>query len=127
LTSSLERKMKTKTTKTKLPRPFRNFPDAIDEILHGYGPRARIVVLWRQLDRKQDVWTYLGRLQPEQCEIEMIGDRFGGGWYRAKILGAWDRERRREEYFEQVAFGIDQQWWPMTAETRERIRKQHGM
>ena len=119
--------MKTKTTKTKPPRPFRNFPDAIDEILSGYGPRVRIVVLWRQLDRKQDVWTYLGRLQPEQCEIEMIGDRFGGGWYRAKILGAWDRERRREEYFEQVAFGIDQQWWPMTAETRERIRKQHGM
>src|SRR5437899_4095568 len=69
--------MKTKTTKTKPPRPFRNFPDAIDEILSGYGPRARIVVLWRQLDRKQDVWTYLGRLQPEQCEIEMIGDRFG--------------------------------------------------
>ena len=82
--------MKTKTAKTKPSRPFRSSSDAIDEILSGYGPRARIVVLWRQLDGKQDVWTYLGRLQPEQCEIEMIGDRFGGGWYRAKILGAWD-------------------------------------
>lgn len=67
----------------KLPQPFRNFPDEIDVILHGYGPRARVVQLWRQLDGKPDVWTYLGRLQPEQCEIEMIGDRFGGGWYRA--------------------------------------------
>ena len=44
-----------------------------------------------------------------------------------KILGAWDRERRREEYFEQVSFALDQQYWPMTAETRERIRKQHGV
>ncbi len=119
--------MRTKTRKTKQHRPFRNFPDAIDEILHGYGPRARVVQLWRQLDGKRDVWTYLGRFQPEQCEIELIGDRFGGGWYRAKILGAWDRARRREEYFEQVSFGLDRQYWPMTAETRERIRKQHGI
>ena len=40
---------------------------------------GRVVQLWRQLDGKRDVWTYLGRLQPEQCEIEVIGDRFGGG------------------------------------------------
>ena len=57
----------------------------------------------------------------------MIGDRFGGGWYRAKILGAWDPELRREEYLEQVSFGIAEQGWAVTAETRERIRKQHGM
>jgi hypothetical protein len=119
--------MRTKTTKSKPARPFRNFPDAIDEILRGYGPRARVVALWRQLDGKRDVWTNLGRLQPEECEIEMIGHRFGGGWYRAKIFGAWDRQRRREEYFEQVSFAIAQDYWPMTAETRERIRKQHGI
>lgn len=119
--------MKTKTTITKPPRPFRNFPDAIDEILHGYGPRARVVQLWRQVDGKSSLWTYLGRLLPEQSEIEMIGERFGGGWYRAKILGPWDPAQHREVYFEQVSFGIDQQWWPMTTETRERIRKQHGM
>jgi hypothetical protein len=119
--------MKVKTTKKKAPRPFRSSPDAIDEVLHGYGPRARVVQLWRQLDGKRDVWTYLGRFQPGQCEIEMIGDRFGGGWYRAKILGAWDPERRREEYFEQVSFGIAEQGWAVTAETRDRIRKQHGI
>ena len=119
--------MSTNTKKTKPPRPFRSSPDAIDEILTGYGRRAKVVQLWRQLDEMPDVWTYLGRLQPAQCEIEMIAKRFGGGWYRAKILGPWNRELRREEYFEQVAFGIDQQWWPMTAETRERIKKQHRM
>ena len=123
----MERKMKTKTTKTKPPRPFRNFPDAIDEILSGYGPRARIVQLWRKLDGKRDVWTYLGRLQPEQCDIELIGKRFGGGEYRAKLLGEWDTERRQEEYLEQVTFRLDDQYWPLTAETRDRIRKQHGM
>jgi len=113
--------------KTKPRRPPRHFPDHIDEILAGYGPRARVVQLWRQLDHKRDVWTYLGRLPPEQCEIELVAQRFGGGWYRAKICGAWDRERRREEYFEQVSFGIDQRAWPMTAETRERIQGQNGM
>jgi hypothetical protein len=41
--------------------------------------------------------------------------------------GAWDPERRREEYFEQVSFGIAEQGWAVTAETRERIRKQHGI
>ncbi len=119
--------MKAKTTKTKPPRPFRNFPDEIDVILHGYGPRARVVQLWRQLAGDRDVWTYLGRLQPEQCEIEMIGHRFGGGSYRAKILGAWDRERRQEEYLEQVTFRLADQYGPLTPETRERIRKQHGI
>jgi len=92
--------MKTKTTKTKPPRPFRNFPDAIDEILHGYGPRARVVQLWRQPDGKGDVWTYLGRLQPEQCEIELIGDRFGGGSRAPRrlataMLGLGVEQRRR--------------------------------
>jgi len=123
----MERRMKAKTTKTKPPRPFRNFPDELDVILHGYGPRARVVQLWRQLDSKPDVWTYLGRLDPAECEDVMIGHRFGGGSYRAKIFGAWDRERRREEYFEQVSLAFDQQAFPMTAETRDRIRKQHGM
>jgi len=26
-----------------------------------------------------------------------------------------------------VTFCLDQQYWPMTAETRDRIRKQHGI
>ena len=92
--------MKTKTAIAKPPRPHRNFPDAIDEILSGYGPRARVVQLWRQLDGKHDVWTYLGRLQPEQYEIELIGDRFGGCSRAPRrlatgMLGLGDEQRRR--------------------------------
>ena len=119
--------MKTKTAKTKPPRPHRDFADDIDIIIRGYGPRVRVVQLWRRLDPMRNEWTYIGRVPPELCEIELIGTRFGGGSYRAKILGAWDRERRREEYFEQVSLAFDQQFFPMTAETRDRIRKQHGM
>ena len=119
--------MRTKPGKTKPPRPPRHFADDLEDVLRGYGPRAQVVQLWRQLDGKKDEWTYLGRLAPEQCGVETIAHRFGGGWYRGKIFGEWDREVRREQYFEQVSFGIDQQWWPMTAETRDRIRKQHGI
>jgi len=110
-------------TPTKKMRPPRLFPDDIEDILRGYGPRARVVQLWRQVDGTHDEWTYLARLTPEQCEIELIGQRFGGGWYRAKIFGAWDPKRRQEEYFEQVAFGLDDRAWPVTAETLARIRK----
>ncbi len=116
--------MSTKIKKRKPPRPPRHFPDFIDEILGGYGSLARVVQVWRRVDGTRDEWTYLGRLLPEQCAIELIADRFGGGWYRAKIFGGWDPKLRREEYFEQVAFGIDDRAWPMTAETLARIKQQ---
>jgi hypothetical protein len=116
-------KLKT-PTKT---RPPRHFADDIDIIIHGYGPRVRVVQLWRRLNRRQNVWTYIGRVPPEMCEIELMGKRFGGGEYRAKLLGDWDSKRRQEEHLEQVTFCLDEQYFPMTAETRDRIRKQHGM
>lgn len=62
--------MKTKTVKTRPPRPRRHFPDDIDDVLHGYGHRARAVRLWRQLDGKHNEWTYLGRLHPSESEVE---------------------------------------------------------
>ena len=120
-----EHKVKLKTPKKT--RPHRDFADDIDIIVHRNGPRVRVVQLWRRLERRQNEWTYIGRVPPEVCEIELIGLRFGGGEYRAKLLGDWDSERRQEEYLEQVTFRLDEQYWPMTAETRERIRKQHGM
>ena len=54
-------------------------------------------------------------------DIEYIAHRFGGGDYRAKILGEWDRERRCEQYFERVSFAIDDFYKP-TAETLARTR-----
>ena len=112
---------------TKMTSPRRDLLDFLDPIVAGYGSRARVVVLYRQLDGSPKTWTYLGRLDPAEAQLELIGRRFGHGWYRAKILGAWNPETRREEYFEQVTFGLDEQAWPMTPETRLRIRKQHGM
>ena len=117
--------MKAQTpTKTRPPRSSAWY---IDEIVRAYGPRLCVVQIWRRVDGMRNQWTYLGRLAPEQTEIELIGKRFGGGDYRAKLLGPWDPELRQEEYLEQVSFALDDRYWPMTAETRDRIRKQHGM
>jgi hypothetical protein len=65
-------------------------------------------------------WIYLARVTSEQCTIEYIAKRFGGGDYRAKILGAWDPERRYEQDLERVSFAIDM-FYPITAETRAQI------
>jgi len=111
-------------TRIKTPRPPRPFPDDIDGILRDYGPLARVVQLWRQVDGMPNEWTYLGRLAPEQCDIQLIAERFGGGVYRAKIFGAWNRRLRREEYLEQVSVSIARQFWPMTAETLAKTRMQ---
>jgi hypothetical protein len=117
--------MKAKTpTKTRPPRSTAWF---IDEIVGVYARRVRVVALWRRLDGTRSVWTYLARLAPEQAEIELVGQRFGGGDYRAKLLGPWDPVNRCEQYLEQVQFSLDDRAWPMTAETRECITRQRGM
>ncbi len=114
--------MKAKLRKSaKAERPFRYFPDDIEHIVEGYGPRARVVQLWRLEDGSFGRWIYLARIMPEQCTIEYIANRFGGGEYRAKILGEWDRQPRCEVYFERVSFAIDDFYKP-TAETLARTR-----
>ena len=113
--------MSTKSRKQKPSRPPRQSPDDIDEILAGYGSRAQVVQLWRRLEGTPDRWIHLGRLSPSEVGFDIVARRFGGGRYRAKILGRWDRVKRREEYFEQVHFGIAKEGWPITDETRARI------
>ena len=111
-------------TRTRPPRSTAWF---IDEIVRAYGRRVRVVALWRRLDGTHNDWVYLARLTPGQAEIELIGERFGGGDYRAKLLGPWDPVRRREEYLEQVQFSLDDRAWPMTAETRDCIANRRRM
>lgn len=92
-------------------KPARQYPDDIDGVLQHYPCRARVVVLWRRDARTRDRWIYLARIwtsesDPDGSFLQMVQRRFGVGWYRAKIYGDWDRKRRREEYLEQVSFGI---------------------
>lgn len=95
------------------------FPGDIEGVLQHYGPRARVVVLWRRQERRSKQWLYLGRLAPDRCELHLLQLRFGGGWYRAKIYGDWDPEKRREEYLQQVTLLID---GPIGPETIEWMR-----
>ena len=113
--------MKRHKQREKPPRPPRDADDDVESILAAYGRRARVVQLWRRLDGSSSEWVHLGRLSPDEVRFEHIACRFGGGWYRAKILGAWDRLSRREEYLEQVHFGIAPEHRPLTDETRARI------
>lgn len=112
-----------KTKRVKPARPVRYFPDDIEHIVQGYGSQARVVQLWRLADGTFNRWIYLARITPYQCTIEYIANRFGGGDYRAKILGEWDRESRREQYFERVSFAIDG-CFAVTEETLARTRSQ---
>jgi hypothetical protein len=120
----MEHEMKAKTpTKTRPPRSTAWF---LDEIVHAYGPRVRVIALWRRIDGTND-WVYLARLSPGQAALDLIGHRFGGGDYRATLFGRWDPVRRREEYLEQVQFSLDDRAWRMTAETLECIANRRRM
>ena len=79
----------------------------MEGVLLHYGVLCRVVQLWRQREGNRCGWTYLGRLVPEDCELEVLKRRFGGGSFRAKLFGGWMRRERREAYLEQVSFAIE--------------------
>lgn len=104
----------------------RQFAGDIDGVLEHYRNRAQVVQLWWHKDAWSP-WMYIGRLRLDDYRpfsdflfMELVQSRFGGGWYRARIYGEWDRRARREEYLEQVSFGVD---GPVTAETLALIRR----
>ena len=104
----------------------RQFAGDIDGVLEHYGNRAQVVQLWWH-NGARSPWVYIGRLRLDDYRpfseflfMELVQSRFGGGWYRAKIYGQWDRRSRREEYLEQVSFGIG---GVPTAETLDLIRR----
>ncbi len=65
-----------------------------------------MIVLWRQRDDDPEQWTYLERMLPGEFSYEIVKQRWGGGAYRIRLFGAWDRTRRQEKYITQVAFWI---------------------
>ncbi len=92
------------------------------EVVGNLGRRIRVVVLWRQRDEDPDKWICLERMQPSEFSYETVKQRWGGGAYRIRLFGAWDRARRQEKYITQVAFWI---WdgFPPTPALRARLRR----
>jgi len=113
-------------------RSVREIPDALRRhneeqqrdpqmVVQNLGRHVRVVVLWRQRDDDPERWIYLERMLPGEFSYEMVKLRWGGGAYRIRLFGAWDRARRQERYITQVAFWI---WrgFPPTAALRARLR-----
>ena len=105
------------TPPTVTIRGVRLLADDLDNIVRAHARRVDHVRLWRELNRDPDEWLYLGRLCPSEGRIDPICLRFGGGWYHARLCD------RRGRVITGVRFGIDESAWPVTAETRERIRR----
>lgn len=85
------------------------------------GWRVRVVVLWRQSDDDPERWIYLERILPGEFSYETVKQRWGGGAFRIRLFGAWNRARRQEKYITQVAFWIHR-GFPATPALRARLR-----
>src|SRR5438093_2407622 len=114
-------------------RSVREIPDALRRhneeqqrdpqmVVQNLGRHVRVVVLWRQRDDDPERWIYLERMQPTEFSYETVKQRWGGGAYRIRLFGAWERARRREKYITQVAFWIHRGFRP-TAALRTRLRR----
>ena len=93
-----------RTLINQIPAEARDIPEIV--IAH-LRPHARMVAVWRRDDARPERWVYLERMYAQEFSLDEVIQRYGGGEYRAKILGRWDRERRREEYLTQIPFAID--------------------
>lgn len=93
-----------------------------EEVVSNLGLRVQVVVLWRQHDDDRERWIYLERMLPGEFSYERVKQRWGGGAYRIRLFGAWNRANRQERYLTQVAFWI-YRGFPPTAELRARLRK----
>ena len=116
--SAKPRSIDVRTLVRRIPPEARDIPDIV--LLH-LRPHARVVALWRQDDAHPERWVYLERIYAQEFSLDEVVRRYGGGDYRAKILGTWDRERRCEVYLTQIAFAIDRRY-PPTAATLARLR-----
>lgn len=93
-----------------------------EDVVQNLFRRVRVVVLWRQRDDDPEQWIYLERMQPHEFSYETVKVRWGGGAYRIRLFGAWNRSRRQERYITQVAFWIHR-GFPATAALRARLRR----
>ena len=91
-----------------------------EDVVRSLGRRVRVVVPWRERDGDPERWIYLERMEPHEFSLETLKLRWGGGAYRIRLFGTWDRARRQEKYITQVAFWI---WrgFPSTPALRGRL------
>ncbi len=93
-----------------------------EQVVNDLGSRVRVVVLWRQRDDDPERCIYLERMPPDEFSYETVKQRWGGGAYRIRLFGTWERTRRQEKYITQVAFWI-WQGFPPTPALQARLRK----
>lgn len=92
-----------------------------EDVVRSLARRVRVVVLWRQRDDDPERWIYLERMEPHDFSLETVKVRWGGGAYRIRLFGTWDRARGQEKYITQVAFWI-YRGFPPTPALRARLR-----
>jgi len=96
----------------QIPAEARDIPELVVAHLR---PHARMVAVWRRDDARPERWVYLERMYAQEFSVDEVIQRYGGGEYRAKILGRWDPARRREDYLTQIPFAIDSRIPPTAA------------
>jgi hypothetical protein len=94
-------------------KPARVDRNDVVSVLVLLGDSFSVAVVWRR--RAPGSWAYVGRFpraalgdDPSDL-LETLRLKYGGGHYRAKLYGPWDRRTRRERFLCQVTFGI---WGP---------------
>ncbi len=96
----------------QIPVEARDIPEVVVAHLR---PHARMVAIWRRDDARPERWVYLERMYAQEFSVDEVIQRYGGGEYRAKILGRWDPARRREQYLIQIPFAIHPRYPPTAA------------
>jgi len=109
----------------EMPEPLRRHNEGQrrdpEMVVQNLARRVRVVVLWRRRDDDPERWIYLERMLPGEVSYEMVKQRWGGGAYRIRSFGVWNRARRQEKYITQVAFWIHR-GFPPTRALRARLR-----
>lgn len=110
----------------EIPEPLRRHNEEQqrdpEDVVRDFRRRVQIVVLWRQRDDDPERWIYLERMLPGEFSYETVKQRWGGGAYRIRLFGAWDRARRQERYLTQVTFWI-YRGFPPTPALLARLRR----
>ena len=101
--------------------PRRLTPHDLETAILFHRTRVRRIQLWRRANSgRPGIWMHLCRYRPYPDLLLRIRSQFGGGCYRAKLLGPWLHDARREGFIQQVTFTLS---GPPTEVTIRRLAK----